>query len=174
MVLRRCRHLLGDEDLALDAMQEVFVNLINDIVPDFAKSSQLGLVRFCAAKMFYFEERKNLKYIQKNPKAWGIYIVRVAYHELEDDYYTHSDSFALMRLYKAGRYALLYGRAGISVDVHVNEGGCQARDREKDGRMSLKAIKRDFPKCRWVESNNALGFDIDTSMYFPQPERFTT
>lgn len=28
MVLRRCRFLLDDEDLALDAMQDVFVNLI--------------------------------------------------------------------------------------------------------------------------------------------------
>lgn len=28
MVLRRCRFLLGDEDLALDAMQDVFVNLL--------------------------------------------------------------------------------------------------------------------------------------------------
>ncbi len=30
MVLRRCRHLLGDEDRALDAMQEVFVSLIRN------------------------------------------------------------------------------------------------------------------------------------------------
>ncbi len=30
MVLRRCRYLLGDEDRALDAMQEVFVNLIKN------------------------------------------------------------------------------------------------------------------------------------------------
>ena len=30
MVLRRCRRLLGDEDRALDAMQEVFVNLIRN------------------------------------------------------------------------------------------------------------------------------------------------
>jgi len=30
MVLRRCRSILGDEDRALDAMQEVFVNLINN------------------------------------------------------------------------------------------------------------------------------------------------
>ena len=30
MVLRRCRHLLRDEERALDAMQEVFVNLIRN------------------------------------------------------------------------------------------------------------------------------------------------
>ncbi len=30
MVLRRCRQFLGDEDRALDAMQEVFVNLIKN------------------------------------------------------------------------------------------------------------------------------------------------
>jgi len=30
MVLRRCRMLLRDEDLALDAMQDVFVNLISN------------------------------------------------------------------------------------------------------------------------------------------------
>lgn len=29
MVLRRCRFLLNDEDLALDAMQDVFVNLLS-------------------------------------------------------------------------------------------------------------------------------------------------
>lgn len=29
MVLRRCRHLLRDEDEALDVMQDVFMNLIN-------------------------------------------------------------------------------------------------------------------------------------------------
>jgi RNA polymerase sigma-70 factor (ECF subfamily) len=29
MVLRRCRRLLGDEELALDAMQDTFVNLLN-------------------------------------------------------------------------------------------------------------------------------------------------
>ena len=28
MVLRRCRHLLGDEDKALDAMQECFVRVL--------------------------------------------------------------------------------------------------------------------------------------------------
>jgi len=28
MVLRRCRHLLGDEDRAIDAMQDVFVQLL--------------------------------------------------------------------------------------------------------------------------------------------------
>ncbi len=32
MVLRRCRRLLNDEDRALDAMQEVFVNLIRNRV----------------------------------------------------------------------------------------------------------------------------------------------
>ncbi len=31
MVLRRCRHLLGDEDRALDAMQDVFVRLIVNV-----------------------------------------------------------------------------------------------------------------------------------------------
>ncbi len=30
MVMRRCRRLLGDEDRALDAMQEVFVSLIRN------------------------------------------------------------------------------------------------------------------------------------------------
>jgi RNA polymerase sigma-70 factor, ECF subfamily len=31
MVLRRCRFILKDEDLAFDAMQEVFINLIKNI-----------------------------------------------------------------------------------------------------------------------------------------------
>lgn len=31
MVLRRCRYLLGDEDRALDAMQDVFVSLMTNV-----------------------------------------------------------------------------------------------------------------------------------------------
>ena len=43
MVLRRCRRLLGDEDQAVDAMQETFVNLLRnkDRLDDHARSSLL-------------------------------------------------------------------------------------------------------------------------------------
>ncbi|MDC7124625.1 MAG: sigma-70 family RNA polymerase sigma factor [Spirochaetales bacterium] len=43
MVLRRCRSLLKDEELALDAMQEVFVKVLrkSDVLDDRAPSSLL-------------------------------------------------------------------------------------------------------------------------------------
>lgn len=43
MVLRRCRHLLGDEDRARDAMQDVFVNVLRyqERLEDTAPSSLL-------------------------------------------------------------------------------------------------------------------------------------
>lgn len=43
MVLRRCRGLLGDEDEALDAMQEVFIRVLKkqDQLEDYAPSSLL-------------------------------------------------------------------------------------------------------------------------------------
>jgi len=43
MVLRRCRQLLGNEDSAMDAMQEVFVKVLTkqDVLEDIAPSSLL-------------------------------------------------------------------------------------------------------------------------------------
>lgn len=154
-----------DSRKKMEHASEVFVNLLEDIIPDFTTYPDLGLVRFISSKKFYFEGSSTKKYLYKNPGGWGCQILRVDINKMHPSYTHYEDTALQLWVMNQGYYSLMYGKAGIAVKVYTNPGGFQTRDRRKDAEDAVAAIDKHFPGVFLEDAGNTLGYDINVSKY---------